>query len=126
MEIGFTALAPLKDTNSSAKKLETARRALLLAATGLDDQGQIYQIPVTVFHVLGNEMNHEDAELTHKLLNVHAEDRLTGQMRAKHVQAQWACNIADITKKPEGQRLSNLIAEYEKLVVKETSSALVD
>lgn len=121
LETGFAAIRRLKAMKLTPAEIDAARGALTLAAKGLIDQGKIYQIHHTVFHVLAGEMSEEDSSLTHRLLDIRNEDNSSSQMRAKHVQAQYVCNIVDITEDPEQQRLGNLIAKYDKLAVKEAS-----
>ena len=119
MELGVAALRRLKSDATSPAELEDARGALVLAAQGLLDQSKIYEIGHTIFQLLNGDMRPEDASLAHRLLDIRKETLASRSARTRHGQAQYVCNVVDITKDPEQQRLNNLIARYEELAVEE-------
>ncbi|KAF2096473.1 nitrate assimilation regulatory protein nirA [Rhizodiscina lignyota] len=124
--MAFMALSQLKQLASSSDPLsmlkrEDARASLILAAKGLSDQGRNYYFPYTLFHVVKAATESEDLELLYKSVNLRKENTGWDKLRAKHVQAQYPCNILSITDFREEQRLSNLIKEYADLALGDQS-----
>ncbi|KAF4340441.1 nitrate assimilation regulatory nirA [Fusarium beomiforme] len=120
--LGFMALGKLKD--GGRVQNEDLRSTLLLAAKGLGDQGRNYYFPFTLFHVIQGEMSEEDKALLHQFMTSLKEDVISRQVRAKHVQAQYPCDIIKITDYPESKRLGNLIKQYVNLAISEAQSPM--
>ncbi|SCO92559.1 uncharacterized protein FRV6_16687 [Fusarium oxysporum] len=120
--LGFMALGKLKDAGGIQN--EDLRSTLLLAAKGLGDQGRNYYLPFTLFHVIHGEMSEEDTALLHQFITSWKEDVISKQVRAKHVQAQYPCDIVKITNYPDSKRLGNLIKQYADLAISEGQSPM--
>lgn len=118
--LGFMALGKLKDAGGIQN--EDLRSTLLLAAKGLGDQGRNYYLPFTLFHVINGQMSEEDTALLHQFMTSWKEDGNLKQVRARHVQAQYPCDIVKITNYPDSKRLGNLIKQYADLAISEAQS----
>ncbi|RFN54940.1 nitrate assimilation regulatory protein nira [Fusarium flagelliforme] len=118
--LAFMALGKLKDGGGAPK--EDSRSTLLLAAKGLGDQGRNYYFPFTLFHVINGEMSEEDTALLYQFMTSWKDDGVSKQVRAKHVQAQYPCDIVKITNYPDSKRLGNLIKQYADLAISEAQS----
>lgn len=109
--LAFTALNWLESPASSLStmEIEGIRGTLILSAKGLNDQGQNYHLPRTIFHLLHSSMAAEDEAITSRTTSVRLDDESDNDLRTEYIQAQYPINITNITESPEDMRLSNII-----------------
>jgi len=117
----FKSMATLKTLTSATPSVDDVQSTLILAGKGLRDQGRNYYLSETVYYILENWMNSEDAELMRKFVHVRKEDSKARQLRAKHLQSQILVDKVKITEHPEDKSLSNLIKQYRDTSLLSTS-----
>lgn len=71
-------------------------------------------------------MNPEDVNSLYKWINVRQENDAAGQLRVKHVQAQYPVNLVNMIEHPEKERLGDLIKKYADLALEAHSPSTSD
>ncbi|PVH96229.1 hypothetical protein DM02DRAFT_659399 [Periconia macrospinosa] len=112
-KLGFMALHSING-QMSERELHYNRSTLLLALQGLRDQGRNYYITRTVYYILKNQLQREEARL---LQGSEDSDTVTDESPGLvgEVQSAWTPRIVNISDDPVAEELSKLAKQYLQL-----------
>lgn len=108
-KLGFMYLKTLKD-NLSLQNLQYIQSTLLLALTGLREQGRSYYLARTVYRILKNQLRPEEARLLDE--SEDPEEGLDEYVGTGEVQSAWKPQILDISIEPAVDELSTLANHF--------------
>lgn len=107
--------------STTTPSTEDARSAVILAATGLCDQGKNYYAPLPLLQLVLSRLGESDQSLLHTLVDVGQESANVARQRPRHGRAQFSVAVISIINHPEKVRLGGLVKQYAGLAIEQQS-----
>ena len=115
--MAFNAIQDINNQNSNQDQrteteissLENARKALLLASKGLDDQSQLYYISFSLLQVVCTDMEPSDATFVGTFTHRRNDRESVFIAQKRYVKAAYPVKLINMADHPYVQRLGNRV-----------------
>lgn len=123
-QVNALAITPTAAHEDSLTSQE-AKSTLILAETGLYDQGQNYFLPRALFEIVTKEMSDQDKNLLDAHIPAQQEDSETVESRQRYISSQYPVKFAvrdAALQDPRERHLGQIVNEFMALAAKKAHS----
>ncbi|KAJ4263093.1 hypothetical protein NW762_006711 [Fusarium torreyae] len=111
--LAFTNLRHLEQ-NTDAAQLESRQSTLLLAVKGIQEQGHIYFLAMTMFQLIYRDMKPSEVDLFGKFVTMGQGDPQQ-EIPTEFIHSQWPIKVTGLDEQSENKLLDQLVKEHEGL-----------
>ncbi|KAF4944570.1 hypothetical protein FSARC_14641 [Fusarium sarcochroum] len=119
--LAFTNLRHL-ETSSDPAQVESLRSTVLLSAKGLQEQGHIYFLAMTMFQLLYRDMKPEEVGLFGRFVTMGQGDPQQ-EIPTDFIHSQWPIKVTGLDEQSENKLLDQLVKEHEDLSLGSTEGS---